>query len=518
MSDLTALSDAELQALYQPQEPLPVSTSGRPRVYIGGPKSDLASLSDEELKAAYDGQSSALGDVAKSAGIGLVKGAVGLAGMAGDLSEYGARGIDYASRKISPLVGLEPPAARQEQDPFLGSGQIQSAIEGVTGPFYKPQTTAGEYAQTGGEFATNLIGPGKFLPKLLAGVIAPAATSETAGQLSKGTALEPFARIGGAIMGGMGGARMLAPKPNTLTGNQLGEAATAAYEHPVVKNLELHPSSAAYAADQIASALQGKGFRKITSPQTFDILGELKNPLGPTVKVADIQGVRTALGKVAENFANPTEQNAANKAIKGIDNYLSGLKPFDVAKGDGKQAASILNDAKGNYAAKMRVNRTDKAEYRAELNAASAHSGGNINNATRQALKSMLLNDKSMRGFNAEERAMMEKVVKGTPAGNVARKVGKLLSTQGMHGANVIGGSLAAAPFTHGLSLIAPVAGYAAKKIGDASTAKAIRKLDEMIAMRSPLGQSLPPVKAGLDPLVTGLLSGLTELRNQRTR
>lgn len=511
MTDLSSLSDAELQAMYQPQ----ASPTNRPRVYITKPSS-VSDMSDEQLQAAYGAnETSTLADVAKSAGTGLVKGAIGLAGLPGDLTELGARGLDYATRKVGGLMGQDF-APRPEQD-TLGSAHIQRTLEGVTGPLYQPKTTAGEYAQTAGEFLPSMLGgPESVLTKLATRVAAPAALSEGAGQLTKGTGAEPFARFAGAVAGGAGAARAMAPKSVAPTVEALGDAATAAYQHPTVAALELHPSSVAYTAGKITDGLNKKGFRELTAPQTYGIVQELKTPLGPTAKIADVQSVRSALGKVAGNFNNPTEQAAANKAIRGIDDYLSNLKPFDVAKGNAAEAASILSDAKGNYAAMSRSQRFDNAEYRAELNAASAHSGGNINNATRQALKSILLSPSKRRGFSAEEIAQMEKVVKGTATGNVMRTVGKLLATSGMHGAGVMGASIAAAPHTGGLSLAIPAAGFAAKKIGNASTANAIRKLDDMIAMRSPLGRSLPQLPASTGPLNAGLLSGLLEYQGRR--
>lgn len=516
MTDLSALSDQELQALYQPQQSAvdgnPTRITVRPAGAI-----DLSKMSDADLIATHGSLGATIADVAKSAGVGLAKGVIGLAGLPGDLTELGARGIDYAARGASGLIGQDIPA-RPQQEPMLGSAQLQRGVESMTGPLYEPKTTAGHYAQTAGEFLPALVGgPETLAAKFATRVAVPALASESAGQLTKGTAAEPFARVAGALVGGAGAAKAFAPKAIAApTAEELGSAATAAYNHPTVAALELHPSSLAYQAGKIASDLGRKGFRALNAPQTFGIVQELKTPLGKTAKVADVQSVRTALNRVAGNFSNPVEQAAATKAIKGIDDYLANLKPFDIAAGDGVAAAQILNEAKGNYAAKMRVTRTDKAEYRAELNAASSHSGGNINNATRQALKSMLLNDKAMRGFTAEERAMIEKVVKGTATGNIMRRVGKLLSTQGMHGAGVLAGSAAAAVPSHGLSLALPVIGYAAKKIGDASTARAISNLDSAIAMRSPLGQSLPKLAPSTKPLNVGLLSGLLEYQHRR--
>lgn len=154
---------------------------------------------------------STLTDVLKSAGVGLAKGAIGLAGLPGDVAELGAQGIDAASRFVGDKIGVDVPV-RAPQEPTYGSAQLQRAIESKTGEFYKPQTTAGEYAQTIGEFAPGALMPGGVAAR--AGqVIVPALASETAGQLTKGTAAEPYARFAGALVGGIG--TSLASRPGT---------------------------------------------------------------------------------------------------------------------------------------------------------------------------------------------------------------------------------------------------------------------------------------------------------------
>lgn len=485
--------------------------TGARRVYITG-QPDTPQQTVEQPSGFGD----TLADVGKSIVSKGAEGLIGLAGMPGDLVELGARGLDRATRGIGSLMGSDI-APRADQSPLLGSGQIKNAVEGVTGQFYEPQTTAGKYAGAVAEMAPAMLGgPESLATKFATRALVPGLASEGAGQATKGTAIEPIARVGGALLGGIGAAKALAPaKIAAPTADALDSAATAAYNHPTVAALELHPSSTAFAAGKITDSLNKKGFRQLTAPQTFGLVQELKTPLGPTAKVADIQSVRTALGKVTGNFANPVEQAAASKAIKGIDDYLANLKPFDVAAGDAKKAASILNEAKGNYAASKRVSRLDDVDYRASLNAASAHSGGNINNATRVALKSILLSDKKRRGFSADEIAQMEKIVKGTFTGNMNRIIGKVLATTGMHGAATISGSIAAAGATHGLSLALPAIGFAGKKLANRSTAKAIAELDRMAAMRSPLGQSMPAALPSTNPAISGLLSGLTEARNR---
>ncbi len=507
-SEIARLRSTSAPVQDQPSTP---ATPGVKRVYIG-PEPSLAETGADALK---------------SAGIGLAEGAIGLAGLPGDARQMASSATSFLGNALganpSTIDSIKSAASAIAPGIFKGptSADLQSGIEGVTGKFYEPQTTVGEFARTAGQFAPGMIGgTGGAGAKLLSRVAAPALASEGAGQLTKGTGLEPFARFGGAVLGGAGAAKLANPaRVAAPTADALGDAASAAYKHPTVAALELNPSSMKFASSQITSGLNSKGFRELTAPQTYGLVKELEKPLGTTGRVADIQSVRTALGKVAGNFNNLTEQAAANKAIRGIDDYLAKLKPFDVAAGDAKAAASILNDAKANYAAKMRTTKLDNAEYRAELNTASAHSGGNINNATRQALKSILISPSKRRGFSAEEIAQMEKVVKGTATANVMRAVGKLLSIKGFLGAHIAAGSAATAPFTGGLSLAGlaiPAAGQVAKLIGNRSTANAIMRLDEMTAMRSPLGRALPAQLPSTNPAAAGLLSGLIESRSPR--
>jgi hypothetical protein len=142
-----------------------------------------------------------VGDFFKSAGVGLAQGAIGLAGLPGDLSELGARGLDRAVQGIGSMTGIDVGAPRPDQPTRFGSQDIQGAVEGVTGEFYEPQTTAGEYARTVGEFAPGaLAGPGGVATRAMTQAVVPGLLSEAAGQATKGEEMEPYARAGGAVL------------------------------------------------------------------------------------------------------------------------------------------------------------------------------------------------------------------------------------------------------------------------------------------------------------------------------
>lgn len=149
-----------------------------------------------------DGPPSTLEDVAKSAGVGLGKGAIGVAGAPADLRELAASGAKWAFDKL----GMDKASGALSALQKIGgegatSNRIQKeVVEPVTGEFYKPQTRAGRYAETIGEFApSSLIGGGSIPLKFAKFAALPGAASEFAGEQTKGTDVEPYARVAAAL-------------------------------------------------------------------------------------------------------------------------------------------------------------------------------------------------------------------------------------------------------------------------------------------------------------------------------
>lgn len=290
MTDLTSLSDSELQELYKPPP-------------------DFSKMSDDDLKAAYEAKNPGImgtaADVAKSGGIGLAKGAIGLAGAPGDLSNLLAKGSQYASNYIADKVGLDRgPQAGETMLPT--SGSIQKNVEGVTGDFYKPKTTAGEYAQTAGEFAPGILGGGEGLAsRALTRIAIPAATSETAGQLTKGTEYEPWARVAGGLLSPAvvsAGRRAITPMPATPERTALANALTG-------EGVDL-------------TAGQRTGSRPLQWAES--VFGDMPGSGGRSAAVQTNQGeqfTRAALRRVGEDAPRADSQTIDN-AFRRIGNQF----------------------------------------------------------------------------------------------------------------------------------------------------------------------------------------------------
>lgn len=158
-------------------------------------------------------------DVAQSAGTGVVKGVTSLAGGSGDVRELLAKGASKLAGTVGYDVAPETVSKVLKNTPVLGtvlggptSEVTNKVMQQATGEYYKPKTTLGEYAQTAGEFLPNAAaGPGGIARRVGLNVVAPALASETAGQVTKGTEAEPYARAIGAVTAPAVAARTISP-------------------------------------------------------------------------------------------------------------------------------------------------------------------------------------------------------------------------------------------------------------------------------------------------------------------
>lgn len=153
---------------------------------------------DAPVPSAWDKVKSTAVDVAQALPTGIIKGALGLAGTPGAIAGVIGKGADAAAEWVT---GENLPDDFKANKPAasVSPERLTKDFESLTGELYKPQTTAGRYAQTVGEF---IPAAGRGLASQLRFAVAPGIASEAAGQATAGTAVEPYARAGAAIAAG----------------------------------------------------------------------------------------------------------------------------------------------------------------------------------------------------------------------------------------------------------------------------------------------------------------------------
>lgn len=244
-----------------------------------------AAAADVSIKDAAPEQGGVLGtlaDVAKSAGTGLAKGIAHIPSAYGDLRDLISLGAQKAAAFALEKTGQLPAGATADEfladinrptpsDPYatpgvLGtlargldqpapnSAQIDSVIQGSpVAPLFshQPQTRAGEYADTIGQFLPmSLAGPGGMARNAVRFGVGPAIASQGAGDATKGTAAEPWARAGAAILASGAGALATGP-----TAEQAALArAVRGVDAPTMQNAQRLMEDAAARGIRLSSA------------------------------------------------------------------------------------------------------------------------------------------------------------------------------------------------------------------------------------------------------------------------
>ncbi|WNV09950.1 hypothetical protein [Tardiphaga sp. 709] len=279
---------------------------------------------------------------------------------------------------------------------------------------------------------------------------------------------------------------------------ELKAASRAAYQSPEIAAVRVDPRSTANLATKIENDLLQKGFRQRSQPEVFEEIKALTPPTLtpkqiaqgytlPPVEIADLHSSQKALGLLARErdaVGAPTPKAAAAaEAKRALDDYLPNIPASDVLAGDAARASEILKEASSNWGAAKRGEQVDLQLTRAERQAAKSGMGGNVENAMRQKIATILDNPKRTSGFSKDEIKAMEDIVRGTKTRNTLRSVGKL----GVDGGLSLMLNTGAALGSGGATIPVTVMGTIARLIGQKSTAKAGAALSELVRSRSPM-------------------------------
>jgi hypothetical protein len=160
-------------------------------------------------------------DVLRSGGAGLARGAAGLPGVPGDIQQL-AKMAPWAPKRSMMDALLEK--AGMDHLP-TSEETTQAASRAIAGPKnlsnlvtgedpksfmdYQPQTKAGEYAKTAGEFIPGaMVGEGGLVRNAIRYGAIPGATAQAAGDFTKGSELEPYGKAVGGVLGSLAGPKL----------------------------------------------------------------------------------------------------------------------------------------------------------------------------------------------------------------------------------------------------------------------------------------------------------------------
>lgn len=342
--------------------------------------------------------------------------------------------------------------------------------------------------------------------------------------------VNPGVRAGDMALPGV--AKTLRPaKVEPPTVEALKAASNQGYDRVRDMGVEYSSDAVRAAADTIRRTLEQDGILGELAPKTHAVLGKLTDPPDGSIATSSgIEAARRAFGNAGKDFLNPTDQEAARRAVEGLDEFVQAPPEGSVLAGPASAAGRALEDARGNYAAAKRSEKLagednfSSIEGRAGLNAKVANSGQNLDNAVRQRVRDLLVSPKQRAGFSEEELAALQGVAEGNIPRNLTRGVGNILGGGG--GLGTVAASTAAggaglasgSPALAAAGAMVPIIGYGAKKVANAMTGRALHGADELVRQRSPLFrqmQEAAPMEPGNPEKIAALVRALMAGQSQ---
>jgi hypothetical protein len=324
---------------------------------------------------------------------------------------------------------------------------------------------------------------------------APPAMGEVLNAASLGVGLNPFVRSGDRAIPGIAGVKADMRMARTPTSEELkqagGQQLNAVRQMPVGYN----PQSLGDLANIVEHDLVNQyGVFPENSKQLYKTLNRWRNaPEGAIVTPNNLMAMRENLATL---FTKPKEhQKGVGVAFEHLNNFIEGPPASAVLAGPAADVGAAYAKGRANYAAGMRGEGLADIQRTADLARSAANSGQNLDNSLRQRVKSLVLNDKAMRGFVPAEEQALEQVVLGAEGANIRRAAGNMLGGGGGLGAAVTSGLagaganfLGAGPAATGLAVTSvPLLGGYLKNRAAARTAGALQDIEEATRRRSPL-------------------------------
>ena len=456
-----------------------IEDSGR-RYEVEAPNLDAATAAFRTFSKKGRAPSSVT-DVLQSFPRGVAKGAIGT------LTGLGAAGQEDIGPSRPEMTKARDMPSTQDVTKRLG--------------FSKPQTTAGEWAETVGEpfgNPANYFGPGGPVRAMVSGV-GGAIGSKLGSDLTGGSIWGSL--FGGAIGGLSGGTRNSTPEPLPPSAKQIFEAADNAYDTASKLNIKVPIEESMNVADAIKNKLNENGLYR-DNPQLSGVFNQVER-LGARALNADhvssneLFAIQKSLNGLARRNPRTEISFGAQMAREELLDYMQKFPQL-------KTAIQVGN---ANYRVGKMSEAVTTAKQKGEFAAASSGKGDNIDNALRQKIKSLYLDKKVYK--TAEEKKIMEEIINGDNSRiskvNIARRFKGLTGPLKWLATGVTGGLL----HGHSSNIFVGAVQLFAQSVAERHTFGKIDKLDEMIRRGAPIAGPRQPAS----PSSVGLQRGINTAR-----
>ena len=305
------------------------------------------------------------------------------------------------------------------------------------------------------------------------------AASGVGAELGREVGGDTGALIGGlaaplAIAGGVAGAKSIADKAQQSAFKKsaapsIDELKVAAKEvYKEIDNLgaTVDSSRVTGLTRDLDASIRGEGFNKRIHPKVAAALDEFKKIEGTNQPITNLDTLRKVARSAASSI-EPDEARLGSIMVSKVDDFLDGLDQSALVGGNADEVGRKFKDARQLW---QRARKGDDIEYAFER---AKNQASGFENGLRTQFRSILNNKKKMRGYTAEEKAAMEKVVRGGGLENTAKALGKFGFSEGQATSMLMGsiGVAGGAALGGGAGAVAvPLVGQVSKNLAQKLT------------------------------------------------
>lgn len=274
-------------------------------------------------------------DIARAAGSGLSRGAIGLIGLPGDIESLGRMGLRAAGANVSP-----EPALPTSQGVISKVSELSPAVKKALE--YQPEYAPGRYTKTISEFLPSIIGGPGSIGARVAGTVGAGIASQGAEDILKntsmqGTGYETALKIAASI-------------PGYFAGTKAAGLAHMPFAGAVTPTREAEKRLVTEMAKDISSG--GPYGAKATPGQLSEVAGEVPLAAAAGKRTQDLiqrssEQVPEAVQGAFSDKVRDLQGSAPNIVTKQIDDFFGGapVKPFDEIAEISRQASQINKPA-----------------------------------------------------------------------------------------------------------------------------------------------------------------------------
>lgn len=400
----------------------------------------------------------------------------GLLGTIGDSVLEGAAAVNRGVAGIADAVTTQPINAALE---LAGSDSRVSSINSMLAPAttgnFLQDGLAKEIVRAGGEVVPQSLAIGAGLrgaanqlaPAMLSGSEGVAAGSlrqlgsSTAGQDAAFGALSGAGGAAGQELGGDAGALAgaiaaplsVAAIPAAVNAGRsaLANAAEAALTKeaaPTIDALkntargvykEIDDLGAVVNSDRVDglirdlnTTIKSEGFNKRIHPKVSAALDEINEANGRNKKVTELDTLRKVARSAAASI-EPDEARLGGIMVNKIDDFMDNIDESALVGGQAENVGEKYRHARQLW------RRARKAEDIDFIFEKAKNQASGFENGLRTQFRALLNNKNKIRNYTAEEKAAMQKVVRGGGVENTAKALGKFGFTEGQASGMLLG-------------------------------------------------------------------------------